>query len=242
MKVTWWSAGITSAVACKMALNLYDNTELYYIDTGSAHSDNKRFKEECEEWYKKKIHTIKSKKYDSVYDVCKKQKIFNIIGKGAACTYQLKKIPRMDLEDNNNIEAQVFGFEFSKHELMRSKRFSEQYPYTNPLYPLQEKQLTKPNCRKILEDRGIKIPLMYKLGFHNNNCLGCIKGGMGYWNKIREYFPEEFEKFAKLEREVVKHSIIKGVYLDELEVGQGNYPSEIEPECGIFCALEGMSI
>lgn len=31
------------------SLNLYDNTELYYIDTGSAHSDNKRFKEECEE-------------------------------------------------------------------------------------------------------------------------------------------------------------------------------------------------
>lgn len=54
MRVAWWSAGITSAVACKMELNDFKNTELYYIDTGSAHSDNKRFKEECEEWYKKK--------------------------------------------------------------------------------------------------------------------------------------------------------------------------------------------
>lgn len=240
MKVTWWSAGITSAVACKMALNLYDNTELYYAETGSAHSDNKRFKEECEEWYGKKIHTIKSKKYDSVYDVCKKRKAF-VVNLNAPCTYELKKVPRFTLEDSTNIESQVFGFEFSKHELTRSKRFAEQYPYTHPLFPLQEKQLTKANCRKILEDAGIEIPKMYKLGFHNNNCIGCIKGGMGYWNKIREYFPEEFEKFARLEREI-GYSIIKDCYLDELNPNNGYYPNEIEPECDMFCALEAMNI
>lgn len=177
-----------------------------------------------------------------MYDVCKKQKFFQIINRGAACTYQLKKLPRMKLEDNNNITTQVYGFEFSKHELMRSKRFKEQYPYTNPSFPLQRTQLTKANCLHLLMQAGIEKPIMYKLGFHNNNCIGCIKGGMGYWNKIREHFPEEFEKFSKLEREVVKHSILKGVYLDELNPSQGNYLSEIEPECGLFCALEGMEI
>ena len=30
--IAWWSAGITSAVACKMALEMYENVELYYID------------------------------------------------------------------------------------------------------------------------------------------------------------------------------------------------------------------
>ena len=29
--VAWWSAGVTSAVACKMALEMYDNVKLYYI-------------------------------------------------------------------------------------------------------------------------------------------------------------------------------------------------------------------
>ena len=42
----WWSAGITSAVACKMALEMYENVELYYIGIGSAHEDNARFKSE----------------------------------------------------------------------------------------------------------------------------------------------------------------------------------------------------
>ena len=32
------------------------------------------------------------------------------------------------------------------------------------------------------------------MGYNNNNCIGCIKGGMGYWNKIRVDFPEVFEK------------------------------------------------
>lgn len=239
-KIGWWSAGITSAVACKIALNEYSNVELVYEDTGSGHEDNKRFKEECEEWYGQKIHTIKSKKYDSVYDVCKKKKAF-VVNFNAPCTYELKKVPRFALEDKGGIENQIFGFEYSKHELMRSKRFKEQYPYTNPLFPLQDKQLTKSNCRKILEDVGIEVPLMYRLGYHNNNCIGCVKGGMGYWNKIRKDFPEKFEEFSKLE-EYIGNSIIKGVYLDELDPDRGDYPNEIEPECGLFCALEAMNI
>lgn len=240
IKVAWWSAGITSAVACKMALNLYDNLELYYADTGSAHEDNLRFKAQCEKWYGKKIHTIKSDKFTSAFDVCKKRKAF-VVNLNAPCTYELKKVPRFKLEDTENIANQVFGFEWSKHELTRSKRFLEQYPYTNPLYPLQEKQLTKANCRKILEDTGIDIPVMYSLGFHNNNCIGCVKGGKGYWNKIREHFPSTFWDFAKLEREI-GYSIIKDCYLDELNPGDGYYPNEIEPECDMFCALEAMNI
>ncbi len=56
--VAWWSAGITSAVACKMALELYDNVEIVYIGIKSAHPDNDRFAKECEEWYGKPIHYI----------------------------------------------------------------------------------------------------------------------------------------------------------------------------------------
>ncbi len=37
---------------------------------------------------------------------------------------------------------------------------------------------------------------MYDLGYPNNNCIGCVKGGMGYWNKIRKDFPEVFQKRA----------------------------------------------
>ena len=49
--VGWWSAGITSAVACKIALEMYENVRLYYIKIGTAHKDNERFMADCEKWY-----------------------------------------------------------------------------------------------------------------------------------------------------------------------------------------------
>lgn len=78
---------------------------------------------------------------------------------------------------------------------------------------------------------------MYKLGFHNNNCIGCVKGGMGYWNKIRESFPNEYDKMAKLEREVGR-SCIKGKFLDELKTTEGRHEPPILPDCGTFCEIE----
>ena len=49
---------------------------------------------------------------------------------------------------------------------------------------------------------GIKQPVMYSMGYNNNNCIGCVKGGMGYWNKIRKDFPEVFAQMAQIERDV----------------------------------------
>ena len=77
--------------------------------------------------------------------------------------------------------------------------------------------LTKEDTHAILNRLGIRRPAMYDLGYQNNNCIGCVKGGMGYWNKIRKDFPEVFERRAKLEREI-EHSCIKGVFLDELDL------------------------
>lgn len=44
---------------------------------------------------------------------------------------------------------------------------------------------------------GINIPVMYQLGY---NCIGCLKGSMGYWNKIRIDFPDMFKERAEDER------------------------------------------
>ena len=105
MKVAWFSAGITSAVACKYAVDLYSDVEIYYIETGSAHPDNKRFISECESWYQKKINIIQnSKGYTSHFDVVEKTRYVNGVG-GARCTLELKKNPRFELEQNppNNL-------------------------------------------------------------------------------------------------------------------------------------------
>lgn len=51
MVIAWFSCGATSAVACKMALSMYDDVRIVYIETGSGHPDNERFLKDCERWY-----------------------------------------------------------------------------------------------------------------------------------------------------------------------------------------------
>jgi hypothetical protein len=131
----------------------------------------------------------------------------------------------------------VWGFEYTKQEINRAIRHGQQYPETNPLFPLIEKGLDKNTCAGILQNAGIELPEMYKLGYSNNNCIGCVKGGKGYWNKIRVDFPNTFERMAKLEREV-GYSCINGTFLDELEPTAGRMSKEIMPSCGVVCEVE----
>ena len=122
------------------------------------------------------------------------------------------------------------------NEKSRADRLKETMDMFNHSFPLIEKGLTKADAHGICKGLGIKRPTMYDLGYNNNNCIGCIKGGMGYWNKIRKEFPDVFEARAKLERDI-GHSILKDCYLDELEIDRGRMSGEIMEDCSIFCQL-----
>ena len=235
--IAWWSAGITSAVACKFALELYDNVQLYYIDTGAGHEDNKRFIKDCENWYGQKINIIKnSKGFENHVDVALKSKYLNGVH-GSPCTGKLKKDVRFELEKQIDFEHQIFGFEFTKKEINRAIRFKEQHSNTKPLFPLIEKKLDKNQCAWVLKEVGIELPTMYKLGYSNNNCIGCLKGGKGYFNKIKKDFPNWFNKVAEAER-IVGATCLKDMYLDELKGDEGREGEKVMAECGIFCQVE----
>lgn len=126
-------------------------------------------------------------------------------------------------------------------EKKRADRLQETMVEFHHEFPLIDKELVKQDAHGICESLGIKRPLMYDLGYHNNNCIGCIRGGIGYWNKIRIDFPEVFESRAKLERElgstILKESDGTPIYLDELDPKRGRFEQEIPTECNIFCML-----
>lgn len=66
----WFSCGVTSAVACKLAIEKFGNdVDLWYIETGASHPDNMRFIQDCEKWYGRKIQIARSEKYKSPLDV-----------------------------------------------------------------------------------------------------------------------------------------------------------------------------
>ena len=236
--IGWFSCGITSAVACKLAVDKYgkDNVVLIYFEIDSAHKDNERFIADCEKWIGLKVERRRSSKYKDQFDVIEKTRYVNGPG-GARCTKELKKDVRAAVEKELDFEHQVFGFEFDKKEINRAIRFSQQYPHTNPIFPLIEGQLTKEHCAGILINNGIEIPEMYKLGFHNNNCIMCVKGGKGYANLVRKNFPDYFDKMAVLERKIGR-SCIKNKFLDELSPEEGRHEPPILPDCGTFCEIE----
>ncbi len=236
MIIAWFSGGITSAVATKIAIGLYKDVEPVFIETGGHHKDMPRFIKECEQWFGKKIKTIQNKKYKDHLDLCEKRRIMNFIT-GAECSTVLKRKERQKYEKTVDFKGQIFGFEFSKREINRAIRFKEQYPETKPLFPLIEKRLTKANCLSMVKKIGIELPEMYKLGYANNNCVGCVKGGMGYWNKIREDFPAVFKRAADIEKKVGR-TCITGIFLHDLDPERGRHRPPPMPECDLFCDIE----
>lgn len=237
--VVWFSAGAASAVAAKIVLSENrDNVVLAYTDTSSEHPDNERFINECEEWFKHPVLRLHSPDYADIYDVFLKRKFIGS-QRGAPCTVYLKKRLRQKFQLADDI--QVFGY--TAEETRRAELFRENNPEVHLRTPLIERGLGKQDCLALIERAGIAIPAMYMLGYQNNNCIGCVKGGMGYWNKIRVDFPEHFEKMSKIERQLKQSVLAENIngkkhplYLDELDPHRGNALTEPTFECSLLCS------
>ena len=203
--IAWWSGGITSAVTCKICIDLYglDSVKMIFIDTKNEDDDTYRFKKDCENWYGKDIEIITGigEKYESVQDVWEKHKSLNV-AHGAVCSSELKRRVREIWEKENTWKHQAFGFELS--EFKRAKGMTLNHSHTKPIYPLLMFAYTKNDCIKIIQDAGLRVPRTYELGFLNNNCFktGCVQGGIGYWQKMKREFSEKFEAMAEMEHKL----------------------------------------
>lgn len=208
--ICWWSGGVTSAVACKTAIDLYglERCRFIMIDTNNEDEDTYRFKSDCEKWYKKKIESIgcvgEGKKYETMEDVW-----YDFLSldnaTGAICSSESKRQVRLDFQKRNEYTYQVFGFDTSsKKEIWRSVGLKNNYPTAKPIFPNLLYGYTKKNCISILEEANIEIPIAYKLGFSNNNCLKtlCVQGGIGYWQLAEQIKIKEFNKMAQVEHNI----------------------------------------
>lgn len=236
--VSRYSCGAASAVATKFALRKYglSRVEITYCDPGSEHPDNKRFLSDCERWFGKPVTVLKSTKYVDTWDVWTKER-FIASRHGAPCTGALKREPGFAFERPDDIL--VMGY--TVDERARAARIREQNFERVIETPLIEAGLTKADCLALIEKAGIAIPAMYLLGFQNNNCIGCPKGGRGYWNMIRKHFPEIFSRMATLQRELDVAFWIEPdgtrLYLDQLDPSRGEQHVEPNIECSILCHI-----
>ena len=238
--LVWFSCGIASAVAAKLSVGAGECEVLYCDTLKYEHPDNMRFLNDISKWIGQEIKILKSEKYKDIYDVFNKTGW--LVGPGGArCTTELKKNVRRAYERPDDIHT----FGFTSEEAHRIERLRQESPELNVKFPLYESGLSKKDCESMIASAGIEIPAMYKLGYKNNNCIGCVKGGAGYWNNIRQDFPEAFEKMAKQERLMgvtIIRQQIKGkkvrVFLDELPPDAGHGVKEPDIECGVLCIHE----
>ena len=243
-KVCWISAGISSFMAGWVAGNV---DEWIYIDVTDQHEDSIRFIKDCEKAIGKEIKILKSSEYADVEDCVRTFGGFRNSHNGfAPCTNWLKKRVRKEWEFEHRDTILTYVWGMDREERHRADNLEQDMPEFYHEFPLIDKNLSKADVHALFERTfDFPRPKMYDLGYPNNNCIGCVKGGMGYWNKIRKDFPEVFEKRAKLEREV-GNTMLKDangyIYLDELDPNRGNINMEIMPDCGVFCYLADFEI
>jgi len=230
--VAWFSGGVSSFISIYLMKDEID--EIYYLDVKEQHEDTYRFLKDCEKAIGRKFTILKNEKTYSAMEIIRKRRYINGPS-GAPCTGELKRKVRQHWEQTqDDLLRYVWGYD--SEEKHRAERLLQTTPEYEHVFPLIDAMLTKDEVHGLLERLGIKRPLMYELGFRNNNCVGCVKGGMGYWNMIRKHFPSRFYEMAALEREIGA-TCIKGVYLDELDPDRGRIEDEVMGECGILCEI-----
>ena len=247
--VCQFSCGAASAVATKLVLAQYGEThdvQIVNAFIAEEHEDNRRFAADCERWFCHPILNLRDTKYNA-----SAVQVFETVGyikgpNGAACTSRIKRGLLRTIEQPGDVL--VLGY--TAEEQARLDDWREAWPDRPIVTPLIDHGLTKEDCKAMVERAGIKLPAMYLLGYSNANCIGCVKGGLGYFRAVREDFPAQFERLAQAEDKVAalhgenayilrhRSGPLKGKRFPLRELSSGTADrGEPLPACGLFCEL-----
>lgn len=239
--VCQFSCGAASAVATKLTLAQYPDAVILNAYLKNEHEDNRRFLADCEVWFGRSVTVLRDEKYGAdVIQVFRRKRYMNG-PMGAPCSRELKR-KVLDAWKRPD-DVMVFGYTVEEQD--RLDDFRERNPGRVILAPLIDAGLGKADCKAMVERARIALPLMYRLGYDNANCIGCVKGGEAYWRAIGEDFPEVFEANCLLQDEIGPGSYFfrdrsTGVRfsLRELLLKPGRVRrNEALPSCSFFCEM-----
>jgi hypothetical protein len=191
------------------------------ISSEVEHEDIKRFKVEVAEYLKIPITYVNMDGWETMtpLDVSVQSKGFQFRVGQAICTNKLKtapfdkwlavNYPASSDEPNRDITI-LYGFDKDEpHRIQRRTSILKAKGYMSD-YPLANWNRTIFD----IEEIEIKRPCTYAT-FKHANCVGCLKAGRQHWYVVYCLYPHIFRKAVEAEN-VIGHSIIKGVYLNEL--------------------------
>ena len=202
-----FSGGLASAISCMYAIEEFDNVHLAFTNTGIEHPDTYKFITQFEKITGEKIHVYSHDIFKNPEEVRIYYRGLNF-AHGAPCSMVLKQqVAKTKIRDKHRDYGEIFGFD--SNEISRAKNRQINNPDINCIYPLIERNLSKNDLFDIANDFGFMIPAPYKK-FLNNNCIGddnssvggCVQGGIGYWQKMKDVYPLKYERMANLEHEI----------------------------------------
>lgn len=248
--VFWFSCGTASAVNTKLGITHYAPThdiKIVRCVVPEEHPDNERFAIECEAWFGRPVINLRSDEYESCEDVWTRTRYMAGVH-GARCTVEMKKAVRFAFEADWRPDLQGFGY--TVDEKKRVARFREQNPDVKLVSLLIEHGLSKDDCHAIVHGAGIELPMMYRLGFENANCRGCVNAqSPRYWNRTRRYFPDVFAARAALSRQLgvrlvkLTTGTRERIYLDDLSPDDHSEEAAFrQPDCSLLCHLAELKI
>lgn len=237
-----WLSGAASAIATKLDLVAHPGGVVAHCETGSEDEDTDRFINDCETWFGVTVERLKSTEFADTWAVWEKRRYMSGIA-GAPCTSELKITPRLAFQLPGDVH--VFGYTADQRDVERAGHFRANYPDTAMVAPLIERGITKAGCLAMIMDAGIKPPRVYAMGFSNANCIPCVKAtSPDYWALVRLKFPAQFDRAAKLSREIgcrLARINDERVFIDEIPA---NWPvtNPIAPACDFLCHIAGQEM
>jgi hypothetical protein len=243
--IVQFSCGAASAVAAKLTLAAcgHEGVEIVNAFVQEEDADNRRFLADCEKWLDHRITVLRDEKYNASTDEVWRKKRFIKGLRGAPCSKELKR----EVLNAFAVPDDLYVIGFTAEEQDRYADFLDNNPGRRAAAPLIDKNLSKSDCLAIVERAGIVIPRMYQLGFDNANCIGCPKGGINYWQKIRHHFPGRFIRIKAIQEEIGPGAYFlrfrsgprqgERMALAELPEGCGNMADEPSFSCSFFCQM-----
>lgn len=240
----WFSCGAASAVATKLIIAENPAALPVRIIVEREHRDNWRFADDCLWWFERPIIELRDKRYNAdPREVWLREGYLNGPA-GARCSTELKKKVRQAFQRLDDIH--VFGYHIK--EWKRAKQLVANHPELNCRFPLIEQMITKEECLERVQAAGLALPEMYRLGYDNANCVGCVKGGQACWLKIEKDFPAIHADMVGIEETLGRSCIkadnrskdytreAKNIFLKDLKPTKFNSKQKVElPSCGMFC-------
>ncbi len=224
--IVCYSGGHSSALVAIEAVRKHGKENVILLNhdicSRAEHPDIKRFKHEVADYLGLAITPVNMDGWEDKdpLDICMEIKAFKVDNGTALCTNRLKtepfdrwlkaNYPSVPFEPRDDV-CILYGFDTNETDriqrrigVLLSKGYKSDYPLAYWERTIQS-----------TEEIGIARPITYQL-YRHANCIPCLKAGKQQWYIVYCTEPEKWEK-AKQAEEVIGYSILKGVYLKDLE-------------------------